>query len=56
MCVHSMREEAERLGRLAAESADPNQSAELNAKARLMQERAAQMEAAKHSLGFIEQR
>lgn len=55
MCVQSMREEAERLGRLAAESADPKRAAELNAAARRVQERAAQMEAAKRSLGFVEQ-
>ncbi len=55
MCVQSMREEAERLGRLAAGSSDPKLSAELEAKACALRARAAQMEAAKRSLGFIEE-
>ena len=55
MCVQSMREEAERLGRLAAGSSDPKLSAELEAKACALQARAAQMEAAKRSLGFVEE-
>ena len=53
MCVHSMREEAERFRRLAAETADPKLTAELAAKARDFDERAAQMEEAKRSLGIV---
>lgn len=56
MCLHSMREEAERFRDLAAESNDPNLAAELEAKACTFEARAAQMEAAKRSLGFIEER
>jgi hypothetical protein len=56
MCVHSMREEADRLRHLAADSDDPKLAAELEAKACTFEARAAEMEAAKRSLGFIEER
>jgi hypothetical protein len=53
MCVHSMREEAERCRRLAAETADPKATAELEAQARNFDERALEMEAAKRLLGIL---
>jgi len=56
MCVHSMREEAERCRVLAAQSDDPKLAAELEAKACAFEARAVQMEAAKRSLGLIEER
>jgi hypothetical protein len=56
MCVHSTREEAERFRHLAAQSDDPKLAAELEAKACTFEARAAQIEAAKRSLGFIEDR
>lgn len=52
MCVHSMREEAQRLRCLAAETADATLTAELEAKALEFDARAAQMEEAKRLLGF----
>ena len=52
MCVQSMHEEAERYRRLASSIDDPTLTAELEAKARAFEERAARLEAAKRSLGL----
>jgi hypothetical protein len=52
MCVHSMREEAERARRLATETTDSKLAADLQARARALDARAVQLEDAKRSLGF----
>ena len=54
MCVQTMREEAVRYRRLASATDDPTLTAELEAKACAFEERAVQLEAAKRSLGLLQ--
>ena len=49
MCVQAMRDEAQRCRRLASSIYNPTTTAELEAQADALEERAAQLEAAKHS-------
>lgn len=49
MCVQAMREEAQRYRRLAKSIYNPTTTAELEARARALEEQAVQVEAAKHS-------
>lgn len=49
MCVQAIRDEAQRCRRLANSIYNPTATAELEARARALEERAAQLEAAKHS-------
>ncbi len=49
MCVRALREEAQRCRRLANSIYNPTVSAELEARARRLEEQAAQLEAAKRA-------
>lgn len=48
MCTHALRDEAMRCRRLAQSIYNPTTSAELEAHARALENRAAELEAAKH--------